>query len=55
MDWFEREANILDEQLERGEISNNEYRESMRDLNNQLRDEATEAAMNAYDDVMGRY
>jgi polyhydroxyalkanoate synthesis regulator phasin len=55
MNGYEREMNLLDEQLERGEISDKEYRDAVKELNWQIRDEATMAAEDAYNDVMGRY
>ena len=51
--WYEKAAAELDEQLFEGLISQSEYREHMRDLAEELRFEAEEAARLAYDNAMG--
>jgi uncharacterized membrane protein len=49
MDWFDRAAEELDEQLENGEITDKEYRIEMAYLRAEYRDCAQEAAQDTYD------
>ena len=53
--WYDDAVDRLEEELARGEISNEEFREQMRNLNLDLLSEAEEAADNARRDVMGDY
>lgn len=53
MDWFEREEDVLCEQLNNGEITKAEFDREMRELRWAVRAEAEEAAEAAYNDVMG--
>lgn len=55
MDAFEREEQMLEEQLANGEISNEEFNDEMRELQRDYRGAAQEAAESAYNDVMGRW
>ena len=52
--WFEKEEDRLTEALNRGEISDQEFSEAMRDLQRELRESAEEAARDAYDREMDR-
>ena len=45
----------MEQQLADGEMTNKEFMDAMRELNNDLRAQADEVAQNAYDDFMGRY
>ena len=53
MNPIDREADILDEQLESGEISEAEYHRAMRDLGADHEAYAREVAQEAYDREMG--
>jgi len=55
MFWYEREMDRLDKLLEDEIISETEYMESVRDLNDELKSIAEEEAAMAYDNVMGRW
>lgn len=55
MDWYDREMMRLEEMLEACEITDKEYREAVRDLNEELKSIAEEEAAAAYDNVMGRW
>ena len=52
---MEREEDILCEQLNRGEITLEEFNNGMRDMQREYRAMAEEAAQQAYDDEMGRW
>jgi hypothetical protein len=52
---YDREVEYLEQQLADGEMTNKEFMDAMRELNNDLRAQADEVAQNAYDDFMGRY
>ena len=52
---MEREEDILCEQLNRGEITLEEFNKEMRDMQREYRAMAEEAAQQAYDDEMGRW
>ena len=52
---LEREEQYLEDQLARGEISNKEFNDEMRELQREARGYAEEAAQAAYDDVIGRW
>jgi len=52
MDWYDRAEQELVDALNNGEISNKEFHREMRDLNAKLRQQAEDAAAEAYDDVM---
>lgn len=51
--WYDREENALVEQFNNGQISRKEFDEAMRELNQELRAQAQEAADEAYDNAMG--
>jgi hypothetical protein len=51
--WFDIACQALDEALEMGDISYDEYRKSMNDLRDELRCKAMEDAERAYNDTMG--
>ena len=53
MDPLDRAVRRLEEALERGELTDKEYREEMRALQDEQRGRAEEAAESAYRDVMG--
>lgn len=53
MDWFDREVDKLEKLLDNDEITYEEFKAEMRELNNERQAEAEEAAKNAYNDVMG--
>ena len=55
MDQYEREEDALVEQLNNGEITQKEFHEAMRELRDDVRQQAEMAAEEAYDDVMRRY
>lgn len=55
MGWFEREEDRLVDAVNNGEITEQDFRAEMRDLNAALRDEAEEAAERARDEVLGRW
>ncbi len=51
--WYERAEDELCEELNNGEITLTEYNRAMRDLNDELRQSAQEAADDAYNKTMG--
>ncbi len=53
MEWFDKEVERLEEELDRGEITTEEYNKEMRELRHALRGEAEEVAERAYNDTMG--
>ena len=55
MDAFEREEQMLEDQLANGEISNEEFNSEMRELRRDYMGAAQEAAERAYNDEMGRW
>lgn len=52
---YEREERDIDERLNRGEISNDEYWKELRDLQRDYRSAAEEAAQDAYDLELSRW
>lgn len=52
---IEREEQILEDSLEKGEISNAEFNSEMQALRRDCQAQAEEAAQQAYDDVMGSW
>ena len=50
---FEREEDLLCEQVNSGEITQSEFNGAMRELRSEMRDIANEAASDAYNEVMG--
>ena len=52
---IEREEEILEEELARGDISLDEFNKEMRELQRSYRAAAEEAAERAYDDEMERW
>lgn len=55
MDWFDRAAEELEDQLERGELTAEEHKQEMRELKRELESQASEAAGDAYNDIMGYF
>lgn len=53
MIWYDKAVEQLEDDLDNGLISNDEFRSQMRDLNDELRGSAEEAAEQAYNDTMG--
>ena len=53
MDWFDKEAERLEDELERGDISQKEFYREMRDLRAELEGASQEAAEQAYHDYIG--
>ncbi len=53
MHWYDRAEEELEDQLERGEITNAEFRSEMRELRSELQGQAEDAAEEAYNDTMG--
>ena len=51
----EREEEQLERELSNGDISVKEYNEQMRDMQRSYREEAQEAAQNAYDNEMNNW
>ena len=54
-DWYEREEDRLCEAINSGEISRSDFDKEMRNLNDELRGAAEEAAEQAYNDAMGTW
>jgi hypothetical protein len=54
-DAFEREERILEDQLDRGELSPTEHRRELRELQRDYQAAAEEAAQRAYHDEMERW
>lgn len=52
---FDREVDILEQQLANGEISQKEFQREMSYLRQGLQEYAAECAMDAYNDAMGLY
>ena len=52
---FDKEVDRLEQESGEGRITQVEYRAELRDLRDCLESEASEAAMDAYNDVMGCY
>ena len=53
MDWYDKAEKELVEAFNNGEISKSEFQREMRQLNAEPRDQAHQAADEAYNDVMG--
>lgn len=53
MGWYERAIKEIEDDLEAGNIDNDEYHARMRDVENELNQEAEEAAEGARSDVLG--
>jgi len=51
--WADKAHEEIEKQLDNGEISNEEYREECRNINEELRQEAHDRAEEAYNDTMG--
>ena len=51
--WADRANEELEKQLDDGEISNKEYWEECREINEELREEARDNAEQAYNDTIG--
>ena len=52
MNWYDRECERLESDLDKGVITDKEFREEMRYLNDELRGQAEEAAEQAYRDII---
>ena len=52
-DWYDKAELQLGESLENGDISEEEYHEEMKNLNEELRQSAEDKAQEAYNDEMG--
>ena len=55
MHWYDKAVERLENDLDDGLISNEEFREEMRQLNWELREQAEITAEEAYDDVTGNW
>ena len=55
MNQFEREEDELTDAVNRGEITQKEYQDSMRKLREEVRQMAREAAQDAYDSTIERF
>lgn len=55
MNQYDKEVEMLEEELARGEITLKEFNEEMRELNRAYSDAAREAAEHAYRDEFGRW
>ncbi|WP_161133359.1 hypothetical protein [Schauerella aestuarii] len=51
--WYEKAEDQIDQELADGLIDQKEYQRQMRDLRDEMRGEAEEAAERAYNDAMG--
>lgn len=51
--WADKAVEELETELEQGLISQEEFKEQMRDINAELRDEAFENAQKSYNNTMG--
>lgn len=51
--WFDKAVEQLEAELSEGEISSDEYEAAMRDLRQEMREEANEKAVGAYNEAMG--
>ena len=52
MNIIEREEQLLEDEYNAGEISQKEFNRLIKELHNDYREQAEEAAQNAYDDEM---
>jgi len=55
MRWYDNAAERLEKALDNDEISDEEFREEMRGLNEELRQAASDAAEEVYNDTMGQW
>jgi hypothetical protein len=55
MGQYEREEEQLERELSNGDISVKEYNEQMRDMQRSYREEAQDAAQNAYDNELSNW
>ncbi len=55
MNQWDREVEVLERMLEEGRISQDEYNETMRDLERDYRDAARESAQEAYERELERW
>ena len=53
MNWYDNAVKQLEQSLENGEITDEEFQAEIRNLNEELRETANEVAEQAYNDVMG--
>lgn len=51
--WYDRACDQIERDFAEGVIDSKEYQQQMRELNDELRGEAQEAAEQAYNDTMG--
>lgn len=52
---FDREVEALEREMERGDLSREEYRKALRELQRDYRDAAEESARDAYDREIDRW
>jgi len=53
--WFDKAEAELEDALRNGEITDEEFRKEMRNLQDELQGQAEEAAEQAYNDFMGNW
>lgn len=53
--WFEREEDLLVDELNSGKITQKEFDNAMRDMRASIHDQARQAAEDAYEWTMGNY
>lgn len=53
MDWFDRASSELEQELENGNLTQQEFNREMANIRAELREEAADAAEEAYNDAMG--
>jgi len=53
MNWYERACKQIEQEYEDGLMTPEEYRRAMRDLSDELQQEAEDAATSAYNSVIG--
>jgi hypothetical protein len=55
MPWFDKEVDRLEEDLDKGLITDKEFRDGMREIRAELAGQAEDAAEQAYNDTMGNW
>jgi len=53
--WYDNAVEILEKSLDNEEITYEEFRAEMKDLNEELEQSAHDAAEEAYKDIMGQW
>ena len=51
--WYDRETEIIEGEYDRGELTRKEFFQALRDLDEQLRGCAEDAAQEAYNNTVG--